>query len=107
MIKCKIKLTDGSTITANLPENTPKDILKFLNTPSKGGKDTMGDFILIEDNDPEDKEINIINRHEIVRVTISQMPKDYEMKEDEKIHKVSTHIHKETNPNGPKRSQQS
>jgi len=106
MIKCKIKLTDGSTISASLPENSAKDLLKFLNAPSKGASSTLGDFMLVSDNGTEDKEQIIINRHQIVKIVVEEMPKDYEMKEDEKIHKIDTHIHTETNPNGPKRSSQ-
>ncbi len=96
MIKCKIKLTDGSNESATLPEADAKGLLKFLNAPSSGGTSKLGDFMLLGDH-------TIINRHEIVKITIEGVEDDVELKEDETT-KITSHVHKEKNPNGPKRS---
>lgn len=102
MIKCKIKLTDGSNIAATLPETTIKDLVKFLNAPSSGDTEVkLGDFLQIGKNE-------IINRHQIVRITAEEIDKEdqesMEFDEDDNT-QISSHVHKKKNPNGPKRSQ--
>lgn len=96
MIKCTIKLTDGSTETATLDGSTAKDLLKFFNAPSSGGTSKLGDFILLGED-------TIINRHEIVKIKLKELEGEVELDEDERT-KLTSHVHKETNPNGPKRS---
>lgn len=101
MIKCKIKLTDGSNLQAILPESTAKDLMKFLNAPSSGDTEVkLGDFIQVGNNE-------IINRHQIVRITVEEVEKEkaesMEFDEDDNT-QLNSHLHKKKNPGGPKRS---
>ena len=97
MIKVKIVLTHGGNLNVVLPESSAKDLLKFFNVPSSGGTSKLGDFILLGEK-------TIVNRHKITRIDIEDMEEGVEVKEDD-ITKITSHVHKEKNPNGPKRSQ--
>ena len=103
MIKCKIKLTDGSSVDAVLPENTVKELMTFLNAPHGGDTEVkLGDFLLVGKGE-------IINRHQIVKISVKEVDKEeaknIEFDENDNT-KISGALHKRKNPNGPKRSSQ-
>lgn len=94
MIRCKIKLTDGTAVKVALPENSPKELLKWLNAPSSGDtKERLGDFILSGKV--------IFNRHQIVKIEIEDVEDGEEIDMEKETTEMETHLHKEKNPNGP------